>query len=247
MKHCPECGLEYTEDVIKFCTKDGAPLVEDDQPKFTALPSESSGLADDEPDFGEETVIRRKPAVDTTSSYNEAQGERIVIPAGDQAVRPRTKAAYVPPPPRTNTAKTVILTMLGTVFLLGLGAMLFWFLQKDKTANVNVNTNPPNSNVNQNNNLGFDTNFNFNASVPNLNTNYNLNVNSNIKTPTPTPSPKPSPGTTATPTPTPGTTPTPRPTATPSRPTPTPTPRSGPRPFTPVGRPAGNPTGTPIS
>ncbi|MBV9215055.1 MAG: zinc ribbon domain-containing protein [Acidobacteria bacterium] len=235
MKHCPECGAEYTEDVIKFCTKDGAPLVEDTEPKFTALPSESSGLADDEPDFGEETVIRRKPAA-PANTFSEQQGERIVIPAAEQTVRPRKTVAYTPPPQQPNTVKTVILTMIGTIFLLGLGALLFWFLQKDKTANVNVNTNPPNSNLNSNFNAGFDSNFNFNASVPNINSNYNFNLNSNIKSPTPTPSPRPS--ASISPTPTPGSSPTPRPTPTTMRPSPTPTPRSGPRPtFVPIGRP----------
>ncbi len=135
MKYCPKCNEQFDEEIIKFCTKDGTPLIEDAQPSFTAMPSENV-----EDDLGEETVIIRK--ADATGS-----GERIVIPTSQPAavppVRPRAAQAYVPPPPQSNTAKTVVLTIFGTLFILACGAGLFWFLQKEKPANTNVNTNTP--------------------------------------------------------------------------------------------------------
>lgn len=166
MKYCPICDERYDEEIIRFCTKDGTPLVEDEQPNFTALPSESSDLVDDE--FGQETVIRRKSATPDSApiAFDErGQSERIVIPTSapaEQHVRPRTTAAYVPAPPENNTARTIALTIFGTVAVLGLGAVIFWSLQNDAPANININTsgNLTNQNVNLNTNLGFDSNFN---------------------------------------------------------------------------------------
>jgi hypothetical protein len=226
MKYCPICDERYDEEVIQFCTKDGTPLVEESEPRFTAMPSE-----EDEGDVGQETVIRRRDGVSETTPD---RGERIVIPATqasrEQQVRTRAAGAYyAPQPPPQNTGKVVALTILGTLAAIGFGALLFWMLQKPTPTNMNVNTNQPNINLNAN---GFDSNFNFNANVSmptpiNINTNFNAN----IKTPTPTPTPKPSASPTASPIPTetPERTPTPRPTGTP-RPSPTPTPRQGPRP-----------------
>src|SRR5258706_4871652 len=229
MKYCPICDEHYDEEIIKFCTKDGAPLVENEQPSFTALPSENLEEPDD--DFGEETIIRRKPVnAAGAGAFGLPESERIVIPTSqprEQEARPRAQAYY--PPPQQNTAKTVVLTILGTLVVLGFGAGLFWFLQKDKPANIfaNINANA-NQNTNLNTNLGFDSNFNFNASG-----NYgsiNTNLNANAKTPTPSPTPKPSPSETPSPSPnaSPTSSPTPRPTGT-VRPSPSPTPRLPPR------------------
>jgi hypothetical protein len=225
MRYCPSCNERFDEDIIKFCTRDGTPLVDESQPEFTALPSESSARIETErDDIGEETVIRRRTD----------PGERIVIPTAEQQVRPRAATTYYQPPPPPNTIKTVILTIIGTLAVLGFGAGLFWLFQGQPPVNLNVNTSPPNQNTNLNTNLGFDSNFNFNmnTSIP---TNLNLNTNANVRTPTPTPTPRPSPSATPSPvsTSTPSSTPTPRPTA-------TGTPRMGPRPNTNATRPGTN-------
>src|SRR6187549_3477292 len=110
MKYCPTCSERFDEEIIIFCTRDGTPLVEEAEPTFAALPSESREEPED--DFGEETIIRRKPL------GAEGQSERIVIPTSptaDRPVRVRTAQAYQPPPPPPNTARTVVLTILGTL------------------------------------------------------------------------------------------------------------------------------------
>ena len=179
MRYCPVCNKRFDEDIIKFCTIDGTPLIDVEQPDFSALPSENA-----DEDFGQETVIRRRP-----DSTGNAQTERIVIPTDqpegeprEQQVRSRVAAANTAyqkqQQPPSNTSKTVILTIFGTLVLLGCGAGLFWMLQKDST-NTNVNTNAPNQNINAN--VGFDTNFNFNAdSNFNVNSNTAFNTNFNV-------------------------------------------------------------------
>lgn len=251
MKHCPICDERYDEDIIRFCTKDGTPLVEDEQPSFTALPSGNIDEPDDE--AGEETIVSRKPLVDEVETAGLdplAESDRIVIPTSfpsDQQVRPRTSQAYLPPPPPSNTGKTVALTILGTLAVLGFGASIFWLMQNDEPANINVNTNPPNQNGNLNANFGFDSNFNFDTNA-NFSANFDIdtNVNANLRTPTPTQTPAPTPRPTVTPSPTATPTPTPLATATPrantnAPPSPSVTPRTGPRPPTPnANRPPGN-------
>lgn len=244
MKYCPICDERYDEEIIRFCTKDGTPLIEVEEPNFTALPSEN---VEDGDELGEETVIRSKSAHGEPFG-SRGQSERIVIPTEPESVepvRPRTVPAYYPPPPQPNTLKTVVLTILGTLAVLGFGAILFWLLQKDTPTNVNVNFNAnlANQNANLNANVGFDSNFNFNSNAnfnTNLNTNFNFNgnFNANIKMPSPSPTPKPSPSPTSSPisTPAPSSSPTPRPSATVGQPdanarlTPPGTPRTGPRP-----------------
>ncbi|MFT3743331.1 MAG: hypothetical protein QM785_03450 [Pyrinomonadaceae bacterium] len=258
MKYCPVCSAQYDEDVIRFCTKDGTPLLDEAQPNFTQIPSET--VEDD--DFGQETIIRRKPIVadDQPIAYDsQGQSERIVIPTSEpqtSTVRPRAAQGFVVPPPPPNTARTVFLTIIGTLFVLGLGVGIFWLLKKDTPANTNLNINS-NQNTNLNTNLGFDSNFNFNTNFNtnsninsnlNLNSNFNMNVNANANTkPSPTPSPKPSP------TPSPVRSPTPEPSDSPSptntrppvntQPTPLGTPRTGPRPPPITNRPPGNANG----
>ena len=89
MKYCPICSERFDEEIIKFCTRDGTPLIEETQPSFTALPSE--GMDDAEDDFGEETIIRRKPtgtSGDPIAFDSQGHSERIVIPTSAPMRRP---------------------------------------------------------------------------------------------------------------------------------------------------------------
>ncbi len=208
MRFCPTCQSRYDEEILRFCTKDGTPLVEENQPNFTELPSES--VADD---FGEETVIRRNPPKMTApvSPENEPTAPRIVIPTTpkkiEQQVRTKTTASYrQPPPQKSNTGKIVLLTVLGTlIFLMGSGIVYLFLSRSDSSDSnqnriVNANFNPIDMNLNANlTGSNSSANFNFNVNT-NLNTNTNTNLNLNTKTnanaKTPTPTPK-------TPTPTP--------------------------------------------
>jgi len=234
MKYCPTCQTRYDEAVLRFCMKDGTPLLDEDEPKFVAMPSESiEEPADDDP--GDVTVVRRNgPPAELPS-----ERPRIVVPTYEESREQRARAR-VPynPPAKSNTAKVVLLTILGTLAVLAVAATGVWLLQGDNSANSNTNTNlNANVNINANTNLGIDTNFNFNLNANfNSSANRNTNINANVRTPTPTPRPSPSatpsrtPDDDATPTPTrtpiptpqptiirPGSSPSPRPPSTPNR------------------------------
>jgi len=212
MKFCPICKARYDEEILRFCTKDGTPLVEEGQPNFTALPSEN--------DLGEETVIRRKtpppipstaqPVPDFDDEPERISSPRIVIPmSGDsEPVEPRREAVRTkttesirrqPPPQKSNTALVVFLTILGTVVILAGATGIFWFLSNqnsntNQNANYNTNFNSIDININTTPDVSNTLiNFNYNVSA---NTNANANANANLKTPSPTrtPTPTPTPG-----------------------------------------------------
>ncbi len=207
MKFCPTCRTRYDEEILRFCTKDGTPLIEEKLPNFTELPSES--VAGDE---DEETIVRRKPAVFPPNSPAEKphSSPRIVIPTSEEKTplppiqqQVRTNPTVYQAAPKSNTGKVVLLTILGTVILLAGAGGIFWMLQSENAGNANSNANANIYNVNTNppTNLNIGNSFNFNVGSANTNTNANLNTNVAIKTPTPTPKPTPTPTPKPTPSP----------------------------------------------
>jgi len=230
MKYCPTCETRYDEEILRFCMKDGTPLLEVEEPKFVAMPSDGIDevvVEDDDP--GDVTVVRRN--IPVPPETRDDPRPRIVVPTYEES-RGQQPGAPVPPPyqrpAKSNTAKVVMLTILGTIVALSVVGGAIWFLQRDNAADSNVNTNGnanTNVNLNANTNLGIDTNFNFNLNANfNSNTSVNTNANANVKTPTPTPTPRPSPSVTPSPTPDDDDDATPTPTRTPTR-TPIPTPQ----------------------
>jgi TonB family protein len=209
MKYCPKCETKYDDEVIRFCTKDGSPLIAEEEPKFIEMPSEDLEQHETD-DPSELTVIRRNvtppPSLpppppssldDITFDANDEPPPRIVVPTDEEPIvfpqprrTERPPQAYYPPQ-KSNTAVVVLLTIIGTTIVLGGAGLLFWLLQRDhnsNTNNANLNTNLENVNLGINNNLNIGGNFNFNT-----NYNANANANANVKTPTPTPKPSPSP------------------------------------------------------
>lgn len=250
MKYCPTCETRYDEEILRFCMKDGTPLIEEDEPAFIQMPSES---IDEPDDLGEVTIIRKNPpvpppppnAIDEISFAPDPapSAQRIVVPTTEEPASGYARSRVIPPyqpPPQSNTAKVVVLTIIGTLAVLAIGAIGFRFLQNDNAGNSNINSNfnsnIENVNTNLNTNVGFNSNFNFNMNA-NFNTNSNTNTNTNANTRTPTPTPRPSPSATPSPSPTPDDARTPTPTRTPA-PTQTPPPSTPPPRMMPTNRPA---------
>lgn len=210
MKYCPICGTRYDEEIMHFCMKDGTPLVEEETPVFSELPSETA-----EDDFDEETVIRRNnrevsPAPETLEKNviepkTEDSSPRLVIPTTPEKPfeqpQVRTRPIVYSQPQKINTAKIVLLSILGTLIVLATGGILFTLFSNSNNSgeNINYNTNLPSQEINLNTNLPVNSSL-FNASAnanldininTDFNTNFNTNFNANFKTPTPKPSATP--------------------------------------------------------
>ena len=232
MKFCPTCQTKYDEEILRFCIKDGTPLVDEKQPEFTEIPSETP---EEEEDFGEQTIIRRnKPTPPpeqpddsqtqaleqetvigaqrgSSDARKENDSKRIVISTSDddvkeQGVRPRSKPLtprHEPPKKKGNMALVAILSIFGTVVVLAGLVGVFWVLMGGSSVDgVNSNQNAD-SNLNANQDTNYDANDLMDDLNLNSNQDTNLDDNSNANANLETPTP------TKTPTPTPTATPTP--------------------------------------
>ncbi len=159
MKVCPNCRTEYTDDGLQYCLQDGTPLVNSQNRS---------------PDFNAETETVISPRkvepirFDPPSSFQNSRTNRET----DQPLIVERE------PKRSNMATVVVLSVLGTILVLGLvGAGAWFYLNNKKTvASVNNNSAAPTrpNNVNANNNQ---------------NANTNANANANLATPIPSPTP----------------------------------------------------------
>jgi hypothetical protein len=185
MKVCPTCHTAYEEEILRFCIKDGTPLEAGGAPDFVGLEGPV-----EEDDSGEITVVRTPEAPPPQPRDTEAAPEQ--APRAAQAVRAtvgtrvpdsraerRPSAAYQVPPAQPNIFKVVVLTILGTLTVLGGIGLLVWSLtgagEPATDANSNLNTA---ADANLDTNLDM-TGFNFNMRT-NVNSNANANANANV-------------------------------------------------------------------
>ncbi|HXG84234.1 MAG TPA: hypothetical protein VNI84_09420 [Pyrinomonadaceae bacterium] len=173
MKYCPQCQTTYSDDLLKYCLKDGAPLGEvfDSQ-----TPDAASGGEKTAPSIRQVEPIRipveqSAPVQNPPAPQNRPQVESPVV-----AMQTGGR--------KSKTGSIVALTILGTLLFLGIagiGAMLYFRNQKTEVA-ANVNKSPVNRPVNTNS---------VSAQPSNQTTNQNNNINLNADLPTPTATPKP--------------------------------------------------------
>ena len=130
MKSCPACKTQYSDDTLKYCLQDGTPL---------------AGMSENEMPtvvFGE-----------TEATVARSRHDRMNVPVGGQTQHIYQQTAPSSfaddKPPRSNTLKVVVATVLGMLLLFGVtaAAAYFMFFRGDKTAannaNLNANVNIP--------------------------------------------------------------------------------------------------------
>lgn len=147
MKRCPNCQTTYADDSLQFCLQDGTPLV--------GFQNQSTSDYETEP---ETLVIPKKVEqirFDPPSSYQTNQSNwqpSQSLPIEREAKKP-------------NTAKVMILSVLGTILLLGLGGLGTWLYFNNRKTQVAVNVNTARTNRPANTNAANNQNANANASV----------------------------------------------------------------------------------
>jgi hypothetical protein len=173
MKFCPNCQTTYTDDTLRFCLQDGTQLAEVPD-AVTDMPT----VAFNEP----ETIVTPKTPqqvvrINLPQQQNQEPVERPQIIEQPRIVeQPRIAPQHIETK-KSNTALTVLATILGMLVIFGIGGA--WYLlnsRKTEVAAVNANTVPTNRPLNSNS-----------ANVQTLN-------NNTVKptaTPTATPIPKP--------------------------------------------------------
>lgn len=169
MKYCPNCQTTYTDNTLRFCLHDGTPLAEVSDTQ-TNMPT----IAFDEL----ETVVTPKQPqqvvrinLPETEPQNRESAEQPTFHTTPQVVAEPAEIR------QSNTALTVLATILGMILLFGIGGA--WFLLKSRKTEV-ASANASNTPVNRPAILNS-------ANIQNL----NVNVSNPTPSPTATPLPKP--------------------------------------------------------
>lgn len=197
MKHCPQCQTSYTDQSLKYCTRDGASLVEEAVDDFpTAVLNEEATVITSRrvepihvPVENQPPPIEYRHPQPSPPQYQpppqqtwQQQTPPPVIQAAPPVIQAAPPVIHTAPPPvvkKSRTGLTVAMTALGMLLLFGLiGAGIYMLgSRKTEVAAVNANSAPaptrsPNANQTPNQNL-------------------NANVAAAAATPTATPTPKP--------------------------------------------------------
>lgn len=235
MKFCPTCQTKYEEEILKFCIKDGTPLVDEKQPEFKEMPSEvPSDVPDespDEDDFGEQTMIRRnKPTLPPESEQDDSQtqaleqetvigsqrtssetrkdndSKRIIISTSDDGGEQGVRPRSEPLTPRHKSSKKSNVALIVIVSIFGTMFALAGIVGAFWLFSGSGSTDGIfNTNVNLDSNLNANQDTNYDANDLMDDLNLNTNVNDDSNANTNTDTPTP----TRTPSPSPTATPTP--------------------------------------
>ncbi len=149
MKQCPNCQTTYADDSLQFCLQDGTPLAQiPNQNSADYFSTESETIVS--PKRVEPIRFEPPSSYQPTNQPNWESSQSVVV-------EPREKK-------KSRTATVVVLSVLGTILLLGLGglgAYLYFSNKKTQVAagnnaapqNRRSNLNAANANQNINANL----------------------------------------------------------------------------------------------
>jgi len=173
MKYCPQCQTTYTDDLLRFCLKDGMPLKEVFQ---SEIPSPDVSFGEEETVVASRQVepigapVQNQPSQNWQQQQQQYQSTPPII-----AVQPERR--------KTRTGLIVGLTILGTLLLLGIAGIGGLLYMKNRQTEVAVNVNsaaPANRSPSSNS-----------ANVQAVNQVSNQTANSNIANVSPTVATKP--------------------------------------------------------
>jgi ketosteroid isomerase-like protein len=185
MKRCPTCNRTYTDDTLRFCLQDGSSLVADSQAGAASDPEATLVNSSTRGEYPPPTEVLPARGAETIAT------PRPVPTAPPHALSADTYGRTAPAPKSRNTATVVLVSVIGTILLLSLGAVgVFLYLRNrgdaERARVGNTEENRPANNANTQN---------INNTAPNTN---KPNVNNNNRaTPSPSPSTTPAPVDTA--------------------------------------------------
>lgn len=166
MKYCPQCQTTYSDELLKYCLKDGAPLGE-----VFGSPIQSAAFG------GEQTAppIRQVEPIRVPVEQNAPVQNQFApqnnSPIESPVVTMRTGGG------KSKTGSVVALTILGTLLFLGVGAFLYSRNQKTDAV-ASVNKSAENRPANTNSTI---------AQTSNPAASQSVNINANVILPTPKP------------------------------------------------------------
>lgn len=119
MKICPNCQMRYEDDALRFCTRDGSPLVAEsaiaDSESLDvsgALPGRSADTQDISGKTKDEDIETEIPRIVIKPHRTDSENEHIESKSEETTSR--------------STLKTVLLTVIVTVVVIATGGWFFW-------------------------------------------------------------------------------------------------------------------------
>lgn len=179
MKYCPNCQTTYTDDTLRFCLQDGTKLTDvsnSSQDMPTVAFDESETVVSPKPP---QQVVRINLPEPEPQNWDRAEQPRIteqprIAEQPRITEQPRIAAPHIETK-KSNTALTVLATVLGMLLLFGIAGA--WFLLRSRNHEVAaVNNNANNAPANR-------------SAASNAANIQNLNANTAKPTPTPTATP----------------------------------------------------------
>lgn len=168
MKHCPQCQTSYTDDTLKFCKRDGAPLENAPDLPTVAFNEEATVVSSRQVEPIRVPIENEPPPQQNWQQQNWQQS------APPTSLPPPPQIIAAPPEvKKSKTGLTVGLIALAMLALFGIIGALYFMRERKTEIAVNVNNAPANRPLN------------INAA-----TNQNANVTASA-TPTAAPTPKP--------------------------------------------------------
>jgi hypothetical protein len=196
MKRCPTCRRAYPDDTLRFCLEDGTALVNEPSVNSDAatLLMDSASV---EPPPTEILDMKVAPTVRASQEDATLRRAKPAATANQQARATVNELQNVAAPAtkQRRTAAVVVISVVATILLLGLGGLGAWLILRDKGGNTtNAGTETTRTNSNSTIVVTNDT-----PGAKNTNTTA-IATSSPIQTPTPLMTPSPTPTASATPT-----------------------------------------------
>lgn len=179
MKHCPQCRTSYTDETLKYCTRDGAPLEAETDLPTVNFDEEATVISSRQVEPIRVPIENQTPTYQTPPQDYQQQTYRQQNRQQQSAPLPlpqQQQPQIIVAPPEAKKSRTglaVGLTALGMLLLFGIigaGALFYMREQRKPEIALNVNNAPVNRTPNQS------------AAA---------NQTANISTPTQTPTAKP--------------------------------------------------------
>jgi hypothetical protein len=125
MKYCPTCGNSYTDDTLVYCLQDGATL--QGQTGETNPLSMVATLRGDTPTHDAADDVRNVSSAPTVEIPASALPTALYQETRPTAGSPSGAPAYISTTQSSNT-RVIIMTVVVTILLLGLGGVGAWLL-----------------------------------------------------------------------------------------------------------------------
>jgi len=144
MKHCPQCQTSYTDESLRYCTRDGMPLENAIDLPTAAFDEEATVVSSRQVEPIHVPVENYPPPQPPPQNWQQNLPPQQTVQPQQQ---PPPQIIVAPPSvKKSRTGLAVALTVLGMLALAGIVGALYFSRGRETEVAVNVNNAPPSAN-----------------------------------------------------------------------------------------------------